>query len=86
MQAVGVLMNKLLRILWALMRNRTFYDSDFQRADQVVIIQRRTFIVWFAGPFARRRGDAVPVPLGAHSDLVVKRGAPAAWRTSDEVC
>jgi transposase len=34
MQALGVLMNKLLRILWALMRNCTFYDSDFQRADQ----------------------------------------------------
>jgi len=32
MQAIGVLMNKLLRILWALMRNRTFYDPDFQRA------------------------------------------------------
>ena len=32
MQALGVLMNKLLRILWALMRNRTFYNTDFQRA------------------------------------------------------
>jgi len=32
MQAIGVLMNKLLRILWALMRNRAFYDPDFQRA------------------------------------------------------
>jgi transposase len=32
MQALGVLMNKLLRILWALMRNRTFYNPDFQRA------------------------------------------------------
>jgi transposase len=31
MQALGVLMNKLLRILWALMRNRTFYNPDFQR-------------------------------------------------------
>jgi hypothetical protein len=27
-----VLMNKLLRILWALMRNRTFYAPHFQRA------------------------------------------------------
>jgi transposase len=32
MQAIGVLMNKLLRILWALMRNRTFYAPHFQRA------------------------------------------------------
>jgi transposase len=32
MQALGVLMNKLLRILWALMRNRTFYNPDFQGA------------------------------------------------------
>ena len=32
MQALGVLMNKLLRILWALMRNHTFYDPDFQAA------------------------------------------------------
>jgi transposase len=31
MQALGVLMNKLLRTLWALMRNRTFYNPDFQR-------------------------------------------------------
>ena len=31
MQALGVLMNKLLRILWALMHNRTFYNPDFQR-------------------------------------------------------
>ena len=31
MQALGALMNKLLRILWALMRNRTFYNPDFQR-------------------------------------------------------
>lgn len=30
MQALGVLMNKLLRILWALMRKRTFYMPDFQ--------------------------------------------------------
>jgi transposase len=30
MQALGVLMNKLLRILWSLMRNRTFYISGFQ--------------------------------------------------------
>lgn len=32
MQALGVLMNKLLRILWSLMQNRTFYVSDFQTA------------------------------------------------------
>jgi transposase len=32
MQALGVLMNKLLRILWALMRNKTFYSSGFQSA------------------------------------------------------
>jgi len=32
MQALGVLMNKLLRILWALMRNRTFYTPDFHPA------------------------------------------------------
>ena len=30
MQALGVLMNKLLRILWALMRNQTLYSPDFQ--------------------------------------------------------
>jgi transposase len=30
MEALGALMNKLLRILWALMRHRTFYDPDFQ--------------------------------------------------------
>ena len=30
MQALGALMNKLLRILWALMRDRTFYDPNFQ--------------------------------------------------------
>jgi transposase len=30
MQALGVLMNKLLRILWSLMRNRTFYIPGFQ--------------------------------------------------------
>jgi len=30
MQALGVLMNKLLRILWALMRKHTFYVSGFQ--------------------------------------------------------
>jgi len=29
MQALGVLMNKLLRILWALMQNRTFYSPGF---------------------------------------------------------
>ena len=33
MQALGVLMNKLLRIVWALMKNRTFYVADFQSAD-----------------------------------------------------
>ena len=33
MQALGVLMNKLLRIVWALMKKRTFYVSDFQSAD-----------------------------------------------------
>lgn len=32
MQALGALMNKLLRILWALMRDRTFYNPDFQGA------------------------------------------------------
>jgi transposase len=32
MQALGVLMNKLLRILWSLMRNRTFYNPDYQNA------------------------------------------------------
>jgi transposase len=32
MQALGVLMNKLLRILWALMQNRTLYRSGFQSA------------------------------------------------------
>jgi transposase len=30
MQALGALMNKLLRILWALMRDRTFYNPGFQ--------------------------------------------------------
>ena len=30
MQALGVLMNKLLRILWALMRKQTFYVPSFQ--------------------------------------------------------
>jgi transposase len=30
MQALGVLMNKLLRILWTLMRKHTFYVPDFQ--------------------------------------------------------
>jgi len=33
MQALGVLMNKLLRILWALMRHQTFYDPAFQPGD-----------------------------------------------------
>jgi transposase len=32
LQSLGVLMNKLLRILWALMRHRTFYNPDFQGA------------------------------------------------------
>ena len=32
MQALGVLMNKLLRILWALMRNRTFYNPGSEHA------------------------------------------------------
>jgi transposase len=32
LQALGALMNKLLRILWALMRQRTFYVPDFQQA------------------------------------------------------
>jgi transposase len=32
MQALGVLMNKLLRILWALMQHRTFYTLGFQGA------------------------------------------------------
>jgi transposase len=31
MQAIGALMNKLLRILWSLMRNDTLYISGFQR-------------------------------------------------------
>jgi hypothetical protein len=30
MEALGTLINKLLRILWFLMRNHTFYDPDFQ--------------------------------------------------------
>ena len=30
MQALGVLMNKLLRILWTLMRKHTLYVPDFQ--------------------------------------------------------
>jgi transposase len=30
MQALGALMNKLLRILWALMRDRTFYNPGFR--------------------------------------------------------
>lgn len=29
MQALGVLMNKLLHVLWALMRKKTFYNPDF---------------------------------------------------------
>jgi transposase len=31
-QALGVLMNKLLRIVWALMRHQTCYDAGFQAA------------------------------------------------------
>jgi transposase len=31
MQALGALMNKLLRILWALMRHQTFYDPTFEQ-------------------------------------------------------
>ena len=30
MQALGVLMNKLLRILWALMKHQTFYDPTYE--------------------------------------------------------
>jgi transposase len=30
MEAVGVMMNKLLRVLWALMHQRTFYDPGFE--------------------------------------------------------
>jgi len=33
MQSIGVLMNKLLRILWSLMRNRTLYQPDHQQGD-----------------------------------------------------
>jgi len=32
MQALGVLMNKLLRILWALVRHQTFYNPAFEHA------------------------------------------------------
>jgi len=32
MQAIGVLMNKLLHILWALANNRTFYNPSFAQA------------------------------------------------------
>jgi transposase len=32
MQALGVLMNKLLRILWALVRQRSFYDPELPLA------------------------------------------------------
>ena len=32
MQALGALMNKLLRILWALISQRSFYDPDYQPA------------------------------------------------------
>jgi muconolactone delta-isomerase len=30
MQSLGALMNKLLRILWALIKNRSLYDPVFQ--------------------------------------------------------
>jgi hypothetical protein len=30
MEAIGAMMNKLLRVLWALMHQRTFYDPGFQ--------------------------------------------------------
>lgn len=33
MQSIGALMNRLLRILWSLMRNRTLYQSDLQQGD-----------------------------------------------------
>ena len=33
MQALGALMNKLLRILWALVRQQTFYNPAFVHAD-----------------------------------------------------
>jgi transposase len=32
LQAVGALMNKLLRILWSLMKNQTYYNPHFQPA------------------------------------------------------
>jgi len=32
MQALGVLMNKLLHILWALVHNQTYYDASFARS------------------------------------------------------
>jgi len=32
MQALGVLMNKLLRILWALIHNQTFYNPSFNQS------------------------------------------------------
>ena len=32
MQAIGVLMNKFLHILWALANNRTFYNPSFAQA------------------------------------------------------
>ena len=32
LQALGALMNKLLRILWALMKNQTFYNSAFEHS------------------------------------------------------
>jgi transposase len=38
MQALGALMNKLLRILWALISQRSFYDPDYQPA---VLVGRR---------------------------------------------
>jgi hypothetical protein len=32
LQALGVLMNKLLRILWSLMKNQTYYNPHYQPA------------------------------------------------------
>ena len=29
MEAIGALMNKLLRILWSLMRNKSFYEPNW---------------------------------------------------------
>jgi hypothetical protein len=32
MQALGAMMNKLLRILWTLVRNQTLYNPAFEQA------------------------------------------------------